>query len=194
MGHRRVAARREEILRATLDQIQVRGLNGVRSSDVAGALGVSVGLVHYHFQSLDNLLIEAYRLYVERAETRLRAAISRPGTTLDRLRDVISCYLPHRQSPEWSLWMEAWILSLREPQVAAILRNQDITWRKAVADLIQEGTTAGEFQPTDPEESAWRITSMLDGLGVQLTVHLNTRGRPTLLRWFDAFLKRELGL
>jgi hypothetical protein len=35
---------------------------------------------------------------------------------------------------------------------------------------------------------------MLDGLGVQLTVHLNTRGRPTLLRWFDAFLKRELGL
>lgn len=194
MARKKTDTRREEILLATLDQIQTRGLNGTRSSDVASALGISVGLVHYHFGSVDNMLVEAYGLYVRMAEEKLRAAAARKGTVLERLRRVVACYVPAKNSPEWSLWMEAWLFALREARVATILREQDRTWRKAVRDLIAEGVEQGEFEVVDPEAAAWRITSMLDGFGTQVTVHFNHRGRRTLERWFEDYLERELGL
>jgi BetI-type transcriptional repressor, C-terminal len=31
--------------------------------------------------------------------------------------------------------------------------------------------TAGEFRCPDPQATAWRLTALLDGLGLQVTVH-----------------------
>ncbi|HKO84637.1 MAG TPA: helix-turn-helix domain-containing protein, partial [Actinomycetota bacterium] len=41
--------RREEILRATCREVIARGFASTRVGDVAAALGVSTGLVFYHF-------------------------------------------------------------------------------------------------------------------------------------------------
>jgi hypothetical protein len=52
---------------------------------------------------------------------------------------------------------------------------------------------AGEFTCPDPDATAWRLTALLDGLGVQVTVHkVATNGR--LLDWVRAAAAAELGL
>ncbi len=57
---RSVELRREEILDATLEQIDRLGLAATRVSDVAQSLDVSTALVFYHFGTKDDLLAGAF--------------------------------------------------------------------------------------------------------------------------------------
>ncbi len=69
-----VEQRRAEILEATRRVVLARGFGHTRIADVAAELGVSTGLIHYHFASKDALLAETLRvkawLAVSRNQTR----------------------------------------------------------------------------------------------------------------------------
>jgi len=85
--------RREEILRATVAEVERRGFAGTRVADVATALGVSPALVFYHFESKDSLLSAAFEYAANRDLERLDAAATGPGSALDRL-----CVVPMRRT------------------------------------------------------------------------------------------------
>src|SRR5215213_4824134 len=70
--------RREEILRATCREVIARGFASTRVGDVAAALGVSTGLVFYHFTNKETLLGEAFRYAAGEDLDRLSARP--PGT------------------------------------------------------------------------------------------------------------------
>ena len=61
-------------------------------------------------------------------------------------------------------------------------RQLDLRWKQTLATVIREGVAAGEFTCPDPDGAAWRLTALLDGLGVQVAVH---RGLPAarLVDW-----------
>jgi hypothetical protein len=52
-----------------------------------------------------------------------------------------------------------------------VSRQLDLRWKQTLAAVIREGVAAGEFTCPDPDGTAWRLTALLDGLGVQVTVH-----------------------
>ena len=80
MARRKVEVRREEILAATVAEVQKSGLAHTRVADIATALGVSPALVFYHFDTKDRLLAEAFAYAAERDLVRLAAAVDGPGT------------------------------------------------------------------------------------------------------------------
>ena len=57
-----VAERRAEILEITCEVVIERGFAATRIADVAKRLGVSSSLIHYHFDSKEQLLAEAQAL------------------------------------------------------------------------------------------------------------------------------------
>ena len=81
MARRKVEVRREEILRATVDEVTRLGFAHTRVADVAEALGISTGLVFYHFESKDALLSDAFAYAAERDLERLDKAVSGRGST-----------------------------------------------------------------------------------------------------------------
>ena len=58
--------------------------------------------------------------------------------------------------------------------------------------MIREGVAAGEFTCADPDAAAWRLTALLDGLGVQ--VACLDRGLPAtrLVEWVRGAAAAEL--
>jgi hypothetical protein len=52
----------------------------------------------------------------------------------------------------------------------------------------------GEFRCDDPNATAWRLAALLDGLGVQVTVHEGLISRDELLGWVRTAACRELDL
>ena len=74
--------RREEMLSATVRQIQQQGIPALRIADVAAELGVSPALVIYHFQTKENLVAEAFRHAAEHDLLK----VSRPCAVLARFR------------------------------------------------------------------------------------------------------------
>jgi hypothetical protein len=63
-----------------------------------------------------------------------------------------------------------------------------------VAAVITDGVARGELTCADPHGAAWRITAMLDGLAVQVTVHKGVVTRAELNAWVAELTERELGL
>ncbi|MFI1506885.1 TetR/AcrR family transcriptional regulator [Streptomyces sp. NPDC020597] len=189
-----VAERREEILRAAIEQIEARGVAAVRIADVAGALGVSNALVLYHFSTKEQLVADAFARAAQEDLAHLRKLVGRRTTALRRLRAAVHWYAPTGQAKGWRLWIEGWAVSLREPALRDVARHLDREWKAALAGVISEGVTAGEFRCPDPAGTALRLTALLDGLAVQLTSYAGAVSRTRAREWADEALNRELGL
>lgn len=194
MARRNVDVRREEILRATCDEVSRRGFANTRVADVAAVLGISTGLVFYHFESKDALLSAAFAYAAERDLGRLDAAAGGTGSALERLATILRMYGPEGAGAGWPLWIDAWATALRSPEMAEVSRRLDVRWKDTVADVIAQGVAAGELTCPDPSGAAWRITAMLDGLAVQLTVHAGVLTEEQVDDWVRASTAAELGV
>jgi AcrR family transcriptional regulator len=193
VARRTVDVRREEILRATVDQLAATGFAETRVADVAGALGVSTALVFYHFESKDRLLSEAFSYAAERDLEQLKRLKGSDASPVLRLRKMLSLYGPEG-GQGWTLWIEAWAAALRLPELQKVSRRLDVHWKDAVAGVIREGVEAGDFRCADPNGAAWRITAVIDGLAIQATVHKGVVSRATLTRWAWQIAAQELDI
>ena len=189
-----VAERREELLRAAIEQIEARGVAAVRIADVASALGVSNALVLYHFSTKEKLVAAAFAYAAEGDLAHLRKLLGRRTTALRRLRSAVRWYAPTGQAKGWRLWIEGWAAALREPALREVARDLDRQWKAALTEVIAEGVAAGEFPCPDPAATAWRLTALLDGLAVQMTSYAGSLSRAAMLEWTDEALARELGV
>jgi len=187
--------RREEILAATVVEVQRSGLAHTRVADVAHALGISPALVFYHFETKDRLLAEAFAYAAERDLVRLDKVVQGPGTATQRLRAVLKLYSPSGSTPPgWTLWVDAWAAALRSTELRTVSRRLDLRWKESVAAIIQDGQRGGEFTCPDPHGAAWRITALIDGLAIQVTVHRGVLTRAQMTGWVAQLAEHELGL
>jgi AcrR family transcriptional regulator len=194
MARRAVEVRRDEILRATIAEVTVRGFASTRIADVAARLGISTGLVFYHFESKDALLSAAFDYAAERDVARLDAAATGTGSATRRLARILALYGPEESGAAWPLWIDAWATSLRSPEMAEVSRRLDVRWKDTVAEVIRQGVAMGEMTCAEPSAAAWRITALLDGLAVQATVHDGGLSRRQVTSWVRGLAAQELGV
>jgi AcrR family transcriptional regulator len=193
MVRQKVEVRREEILRATIHQIEARGMATVRVGDVASSLGVSSGLVFYHFATKNGLLVEALEYAVDRDLKRLDEVRATGVTATESLKRMLSSYGPTGTASGWTLWIDAWAMAQREPSIRQALGRLDDRWRSALVVAIEEGVHAGDFVCTSPSASVARIGALLDGLSVAVLVYESV-SRADLRRWVREAAAAELGL
>lgn len=189
-----VAARRTEILEATCRVVVERGFAGTRIADVAEQLDVSTGLIHYHFDSKDQLLAEAFALAAEEDLARLRADIAAADTPVAKLDAAFAMFEPEDGHTSWGLWIDAWGEAMRVKELAEISKALDVEWKDALEQVIRDGVAAGEFTCGDPRAAAWRLAALMDGLAVQATVHDGVLTRRELTEWVRAAATAELAL
>lgn len=189
-----VAERREELLRAAVEQIEVRGVSSLRIADVASVLGVSNALVLYHFSSKEKLVASAFAYAAEADLAHLRGILARRTSAVRRLRAAVRWYAPTGRAKGWRLWIEGWAASLRDPALREVAGDLDQQWKAELAEVIEEGAAAGEFRCEDPVSVAWRLTALLDGLALQMTSYAGPLSRATMLRWTEEALAHELGI
>jgi AcrR family transcriptional regulator len=191
---RTVEERRADILEATRRVVLVRGFGHTRIADVAAELGVSTGLIHYHFASKDELLAETLRDTAAADIRRLRGAVAGHGDPLERLDRVLEEYLPSAERDQsWVLWIDAWGDALRSPRLREISEELDTAWARVLEQVIRDGVEAGRLRSADPAASAWRLACLMDGLGVQLTLHTGTMTHEAMLDHARSVAARELG-
>ena len=193
MARRKVEVRREEILAATEAEVTRRGFARTRVGDVAEALGVSTALIFYHFGTKERLFAEALEHAVERDLARLDDAAARASGPVDGVRRMLQLWSPQGDANGWTVWVDAWSESLREPEMRAMSRRLDVRWKEALAEQIVRGNEAGLFRCADPEGAAWRLSALLDGLAVQVMVHRNLT-KKQLAVWVRGAAAHELGV
>jgi AcrR family transcriptional regulator len=191
-ARRSVEVRREEILSATVELLDRLGLAATRVADVAEALDVSTALVFYHFGNKDDLVIEAFAFEVERGLRRMEKAAS-GDDPVERLRRVLRLYGPTGRATGWRIWIDAWAVAQREPQLRKVLKRLDHHWQDILRGVVDDGVASGVFTCADPAATVARLSALVDGLSVAAVVHRSVT-REQLRSWVAAQLAVELGV
>jgi AcrR family transcriptional regulator len=190
-----VDERRAQILEATQEVALARGLAHLRVADVATHLGISSGLVHYHFSSKDELLVEMLRHMATTDVARLSETMGAEGDPVDRLDRVLREYLPtSRRDESWALWIDWWDEALRSEALATISSEFDTAWVAILESLIESGVAEGVFDCKDPHGASWRLSALLDGLAIQVVLPRRTLSRTQMLDHARIGAAREVGL
>ena len=137
-----VAERRNEILETTCAVVIERGFAGTRIADVAKRLDVSSSLIHYHFDSKEQLLAEAFDYYANKDVAETEGEMESAPTALGKLERVIQNYVPEGSDDvEWMLWIDGWGEALRNPMMRKISQQLDEQSIELLARIIRDVAT-----------------------------------------------------
>ena len=185
-----VEERRKEILETTCEVVIERGFAATRIADVAKRLSVSTSLIHYHYDSKEQLLAEAFSHYARKDLAKLDAEIELAPTALAQLDRAIQDYVPEGSGDmEWMLWIDAWGEALRNPLMKRISQELDEQSARLLERVLSGGVASGEFRCADPAASALRLTGLIDGLAIQFAAHDGLLTRDAFIdhvRWLAA--------
>ncbi len=190
MKKQTVEERRQDILETTCEVVIERGFAATRIADVAKRLGVSSSLIHYHYDSKEQLLAEAFSHYARKDLAELDAEIEAAPNALAQLDRAIQNYVPEGSGDvEWMLWIDAWGEALRNPLMKKISQELDEQSVELLVRVLNAGVASGEFRCPNPPASAIRLTGLIDGLAVQFAAHNDLLTRDAFIdhvRWLAA--------
>jgi AcrR family transcriptional regulator len=189
-----VEERRTEILEMTCEVVIERGFAATRISDVASKLGVSTGLIHYHFENKEQLLAEAFKLAARRDMERMESEVARARTAVAKLDRILTLSAPVEADYDWMLWIDSWGEALRNPAMKSISQELDVQSKEQLERIIREGVDSTEFTCDDPVGAAWRLSALVDGLSVQVIAHSGVITKAELLNHVRHAATAELGL
>jgi AcrR family transcriptional regulator len=186
--------RRQAIIDAALVVARRKGLAATTVRDVAAEMGTSSGLIHHYFDSMDDVLAEAFALAAGHDLDLTVGAVAAAEGPLGKLRAFFDTYASSDQDWAFQLWLDAWAEAARRPALQKTSEQLNVAWQQLLAGIIDEGRAAGVMVSPDPEAAAWRIISLLDGLSLQVVAHRATLDRATVNSWVRSFTAAELGL
>ena len=156
--------RRLAIAAAARAIIVEKGLEGLRTRDIAARVGINIATLHYHVPSKEALIA----LVAESLRRDFRAqAMRRPRTGKSGLQQL---HLEFDDFRETVLEMPDLIVILteliararRDAAVAEIMIPMREFWQKQVADIFRLGIADGSFRPDiDPDAAALITTGAL---------------------------------
>ena len=150
---------RRKLLDAAVELIAERGWTAVSTRTIAERAQVAPGLVHYHFDSVQALLIEAATGRMREMATMVGPTLAQAKTPVEALGLLMAALDPYTGSdPLTILFVETYLAATRDPEL-----------RERVAGLLREfrGQLAGwlrEHGVPDPEMTATVLGAAIDGL------------------------------
>lgn len=138
------------ILHAAEELFAGKGFRGVSIDEIATAAGVSKGLVHYHFNTKDELFCHLIRVVRERLSDEVERALGAGATAREKLRALVRAYLSLTRSQR-SLWRiamnEANTLGGQVKELLGECRQANLA---RIARVLEEGIAAGEVKRVNP--------------------------------------------
>lgn len=190
-----VDQRRAEILDGAIQVLIERGFANTRVADVAKRLDVSTSLIHYHFESKETLLAEAFAQAANQDIAELEADIDAAPTAVAKLDALIRNYVPEGSNDvEWMLWIDAWGEALRNPELRKISQRLDAESLGLVERVLRIGVESGEFSCDDVPGAAMRLAGLIDGLAVQFAAHDGVLSADQIVEHVRIAAAREVGL
>jgi AcrR family transcriptional regulator len=182
------------IVDAAMSLIDEQGLSATSARDIANAAGVSLGTLTYHFESVDEILVQVLTALVDRFERRRATRLADYTDPLESLCVCLNSYLDPEIYPRamWRMWLDCWARAARSP----MLRNWQLARYSESYDeveaIIADGIARGRFPPADARECARELLALLDGLAEQMLIDAEMSSEQAIAI-LDGAVRRRLG-
>ena len=162
--------RRLQLIEATIDSLARRGYSETTMADVADGAGLSRGIVNFHFESKDKLLVATLQHMSEEYAAHWRGALERAGDDpARRLWAVVAADFDRAVCSRRKLaaWCAFWGEAKSRPTYQALCGSRDIAYQNVMIELCAALETEGGYG-FDPERIALGLSAMLEGLWLRL--------------------------
>jgi AcrR family transcriptional regulator len=186
------AERHGELLDAAVRICADEGLGAVTLRKVANVAGVTPGLVSHYFSSAEELTNATFRKSAQADLAEARAQVAAQTTATGKITALIHYVLDDSSVDAAALWIDVASLGRHAPSLAAEADVVNADWLAFLVEIIEAGVASGEFDVADPEATARRLLTIIDGLGAPAV----TQALPTeeLQGIAQAFTASELRL
>lgn len=185
--------RRRDLLRATMVVIAKKGIEGLRTREIAALAGVNISTLHYYFKTKETLLLAVLREVIETLTATLHEG-SGVGHATDELHArLVATFRSFRESPELAtVLQELRLRSRRDAAARKAFRTLHSEWNQSIAGILRRGIESGEMRPDiDPVAGALAITSFIMGLTLQLWVNPEACDATVVSRQLIRWLSRS---
>jgi AcrR family transcriptional regulator len=185
-----LAARRQQILDAARVRFTRNGFHATSMQDVIAEAGLSVGAVYRYFKSKDELVTAIAGQVVDEVTAEIGdVAEHEPPLPLDQAMRRLVDGLAPRLGPDgaFRLALQVWAESMRNPTLAAFVRDVYGTVRARMTALVRRAQEAGHLPP---EADADAVGSALFGMLLGYLLQQTLTGSPDR----DTFLNGVRGL
>ena len=182
---------REGLLDAAERLLVEVGYAGISARRLAREAGVNLGLVHYHFGSMENVFLEALERFTGRLVERHKALYASDLPFIEKWRSAMAYLLGADLSSGYEkVWLELQAMAWNKPDLKKRLARVSAQWRavltKAFVEAMQEYGLDPDLFPVDAVVSL----VMTFNLGVVLERHTGVlAGHRELLGWIDRWLE-----
>ncbi len=163
-------ARREQLMDATLEVLARRGLAQMTLADVAAAAGLSRGIVNFHFESKERLLLATLTRLSEEYDAAWREGLAAAGPApAERLRALLCADFSEAVcAPEkLAAWFAFFAESGARPDYRDLCWARDDALLEAFATLCAALEAEGDYGH-DARRTATAIYAMEEGLWLRL--------------------------
>ncbi|MBX3213077.1 MAG: TetR/AcrR family transcriptional regulator [Labilithrix sp.] len=162
--------RRSELLDAAYTLIAEKGLEGLRTRDIAARAGVNISTLHYYFGTKEELLVAV----VERVRDTFtqRESGREPGKETLRAH-LESAWRSFQTAPHLSVILQELLArAQRDPAARGALKTLHSFWNGVVEEVIRGGIERKELRADlDPAAGARIVTAFVIGATAQLGIN-----------------------
>lgn len=169
------AARRRDLLEAAFRLVGERGLEGLRTRDIAARAGVNISTLHYYFGTKDALLVALVAHTSQKFAAGAEAQPGRPGSSEPApLRAHLErAWSTFQSTPHLATVLQELVLhGQRDPATRAAFRGLYEGWNGMLEEVLRQENARGALRPhLDARAGARIVTSFIMGAVVQLGVN-----------------------
>ena len=170
---RKGARTRERIIAQTAPLFNQKGFFGSSLSDIMGATGLKKGGIYNHFDSKEELALQAFDYAAACVSERLTLLLKEKHTAVQRLLAFASVFRDLVTNPPISGGCPLLNTAIESDDAHPVLRERARQamdgWRQHIHDAVRDGIATGEFRKDiDPDVVASRFIATLEG-GVMLS-------------------------
>ncbi|MEO3389248.1 TetR family transcriptional regulator C-terminal domain-containing protein [Mesorhizobium sp. CAU 1741] len=162
--------RRLQLIEATIDSLAKRGYSETTMADVADGAGLSRGIVNFHFESKEKLLVATLQHMAEEYAAHWKGALAKAGPEPSaRLAALVAADFDRAICSRRKLaaWCAFWGEARSRPTYQALCGSRDEMYQETVVELCSALVEAGDY-PLDPRQTALALDAMLEGLWLRL--------------------------
>jgi AcrR family transcriptional regulator len=189
-------ARRDELVAAAQRAIVKNGPDGARLNRVAAEAGLTAGAVLYYYPDIDDLILEANRVGMERFyDERMRMIDELPDDPVTRLRALIDSGLPRDpEDPGVRLLCELGGSAGRNPVVAALLTTLYDRQVGMYQVVLEQGAAREQFRLMDSSlRIARNLVALEDAYGYRIVARHPTIDAPAAAELILAYARQATG-
>jgi len=162
--------RRQQLIEATIDSLAKRGYSETTMADVADGAGLSRGIVNFHFESKEKLLVATLQYMADEYSAHWRAALQKAGDDPARqLGTLVAADFDRSicNKRKLAAWCAFWGEAKSRPTYQALCGARDAAYQNVFIELCRRLKQDGGYD-FEPVATALGLSAMLEGLWLRL--------------------------